>query len=122
MKPYDFIRNGVSYTFAPLPTMTEPEVYALIPEAKPIPAPGAGLKVEIVSKDLGTMNVNYTNASSVSATFKVRVGSVDRPDRVVPPGKTVTSTYTTTVKTGFTGQKLVVIHVESNTIILEQVL
>jgi hypothetical protein len=58
----------------------------------------------------------------VPATLKIRVGTVDRPDRLVPANKTATSTYTTTVKTGFAGQRIVVTHVESGSVILDQVL
>jgi hypothetical protein len=136
MKPYDFTRNGVKYTFHALPDMVDVEVYERFPEAKPAhtpvpeptpvptptPAPAAGLKARVSKLELGTMNVEYINNNAVSATLKIRVGSTDRPNRIVAAGKTAVSTYTTTVKTGFTGQKLTVLHVESNTLILEQVL
>jgi hypothetical protein len=130
MKPYDFTRNGVKYTFHALPDMVDAEVYERYPEAKPAhtpvpeptPAPATGLKARVSKLELGTMNVEYLNNNAVSATLKIRVGSTDRPNRIVAAGKTAVSTYTTTVKTGFTGQKLTVLHVESNTLILEQVL
>jgi hypothetical protein len=134
MKPYDFTRNGVKYTFHALPDMVDAEVYERFPEAKPVPvpvptptpvptpAPASGLKAKVTKLELSTMNVEYINNNAVAATLKIRVGSTDRPDRIVAAGKTAISTYTTTVKTGFTGQKLTVLHVESNTLILEQVL
>jgi outer membrane protein assembly factor BamA len=128
MKPYDFVRNGIGYTFHALPNMTDVDVFSLYPETKPvIPAPtptpvASGVKAVVTSIEPNTMNVQYTNNNAVQATLKIRVGSVDRPDRIVPAGKTVVSTYTTTVKTGFTGQKITVLHVETNTMILEQVL
>lgn len=136
MKPYDFTRNGVKYTFHALPDMVDAEVYERFPEAKPAhtpvpeptpaptptPAPATGLKARVSKLELGTMNVEYINNNAVAATLKIRVGSTDRPNRIVAAGKTAVSTYTTTVKTGFTGQKLTVLHVESNTLILEQVL
>jgi hypothetical protein len=68
------------------------------------------------------IKTQYTNNTAKFATFIVRVGTNDRPDRVVAPGKTVTSSYTTTIKTGFTGQKLVVTHKESGVVVLEQTL
>lgn len=89
---------------------------------KPTPAPAAGIKAKVTKLELSTMNVEYTNNNAVAATLKIRVGSTDRPDRIVAAGKTAVSTYTTTAKTGFTGQKLTVLHVEYNTLILEQVL
>jgi hypothetical protein len=134
MKPYDFTRNGVKYTYHALPDMVDAEVYERFPEAKPVPvptpaptptptpAPASGLKAKVTKLELSTMNVEYINNNAVAATLKIRVGSTDRPDRIVAAGKTAVSTYTTTVKTGFTGQKLTVLHVESNTLILEQVL
>jgi hypothetical protein len=134
MKPYDFVKNGVSYTFTPLPDMAEEVVFELYPEARPrptppplptpvpTPTPNTGLKASITSKELNTMNVQYSNGTPNSATLKIRVGSTDRPDRIVAAGKTVTSTYTTTIKTGFVGQKLTVLHVESSTTLLEQIL
>jgi hypothetical protein len=134
MKPYDFTRNGVKYTFHALPDMVDAEVYERFPEAKPVPvpvptptpvptpAPASGLKARVTKLELSTMNVEYINNNAVAATLKIRVGSTDRPDRIVAAGKTAISTYTTTVKTGFAGQKLTVLHVESNTLILEQVL
>ena len=69
-----------------------------------------------------TMKTQYTNNTAKFATFVVRINGNDRPDRVVAPGKTVTSSYTTTIKTGFTGQKLVVTHKESGVVVLEQTL
>lgn len=132
MKPYDFRKNGVDYTFHPLPDMTEDAVYEIHPEAKvkPAPAPAptptpvenTGLHVRIVKQELSSMNVEYKNGTPDTATFKVRVGSTDRPNRAVTGGKTVLSTYTTTVKTGFAGQKITVLHLESGKILLEQVL
>lgn len=131
MKPYDFEKNGVQYTFHPLPEMTEDEVYVIHPEAKaktpppapiPTPVPNTGLSAVVTSLEFGTMKVQYTNGTPNPAILKVRVGSTDRPDRSVPAGKTVVSTYTTTIKTGFAGQKILVIHLESKTTLLEQVL
>jgi hypothetical protein len=132
MRNYDFVKNGVSYTFTSLPDMPDADIIALIPETKesvsptPVPTPNpvspSGLKVAIVKKDFASMDVSYANGSLASATLKIRVGSVDRPDRIVASGKTALSTYTTTVKTGFAGQRMVVTHVESNTLIFDQVL
>lgn len=133
MKPYDFRKDGVDYTFHPLPDMTEDQVFEMHPEARPkpptpapaptpTPTPNTGLRVTIVKQELSSMNVEYKNGTPNTATFKIRVGSTDRPDRVVAGGKTALSTYTTTVKTGFVGQKITVLHIESGTILLEQVL
>lgn len=131
MKPYDFTKNGVGYTFYALPDMAEAVVFDMVPETKPkptpvptpVPTPASGsIKAVVTKQDLSSMNVEYTNTTSISANLKIRVGSVDRPDRVIAPGKTAISTYTTTVKTGFTGQKIIVLHVETGKNILEQML
>jgi hypothetical protein len=130
MRPFTYIRNHVEYEFTPLPEMTEEEILAHVPERKvstpappPAPTPGDGsVRATITALTATTLNINYSNATKENAILKIRVGSKDRPDRIVPAGKTVASTYTTTVNTGFSGQKITVLHVEKNQIIFEQVL
>ena len=78
--------------------------------------------VAITKQELGSMVITYTNPGKNTANLKCRVGSTDRPDRAVPAGKTVISTYTTTVKTGFTGQRFLVGWVEGNVTIFDKVL
>jgi hypothetical protein len=83
----------------------------------PAPVAAGDIKVAVALTSATSINVNYTNTTKQAVTLKVRVGSNDRPDRLIAAGKTATSTYTTTLKTGFTGQKLVVTHAETGTII-----
>jgi hypothetical protein len=130
MRPFTYRRNDVEYEFTPLPDMTEDDVIACVPERKvvappppPTPTPGDGtVRATLTSLTATELNIAYSNATKENAILKIRVGSKDRPDRLVPAGKTVTSTYTTTVRTGFSGQKITVLHVEKNQIIFEQVL
>jgi hypothetical protein len=94
-------------------------------DLQPAPAPApitAGVKATVTTKDATTLGLLYTNINAMPATVKIRIGTVDRPDRLIAAGKTATSTYTTTVKAGFAGQRIVVTHAESGIVILDQVL
>jgi hypothetical protein len=88
----------------------------------PVASDAIGLIAKVSWLEPKAMKTQYTNNTAKFATFIVRISGNDRPDRVVAPGKTVTSSYTTTIKTGFTGQKLVVTHKESGVVVLEQTL
>lgn len=80
------------------------------------------LTAVIKSQIASTLVVDYTNTTKAAATAKVRIGNTDRPDRVIAAGKVATSTYTTTSKNGFTGQRILVLHIESGVTILDKVL
>jgi hypothetical protein len=75
------------------------------------------IKVTLVTQEPKRIVVDYSNTTKAAATLRIRVGSTDRPERLVAAGKTATSTYTTTVAAGFTGQLMTVTHAETGAVV-----
>jgi hypothetical protein len=99
------------------------QVTAPAPAPAPAPVDNSGdVKVEIVTLEPTRLVINYTNTTKSAASLKIRVGSTDRPDRLVAAGKVATSAYTTTSKGGFKGQRVLVGWIEKNTTVFDRVL
>jgi hypothetical protein len=92
-----------------------------VPAPAPAPAPApvdAGkVTVKLVTQEPKRLVVDYTNGTKAAVTLRIRVGNTERPDRLVAAGKTSTSTYTTTVAAGFSGQTITVTHAETGALV-----
>jgi hypothetical protein len=90
---------------------------APVPAPVPVPVDAGKVTVKLVTQEPKRLVIDYTNGTKAAVTLRIRVGNTERPDRLVAAGKTSTSTYTTTVAAGFSGQTITVTHAETGALI-----